>query len=124
MLAGRQTDRSTFDFWVHAVAGAGVLAAVAAALVLAGCSPGSLQMPTPAPDPGGGSNMPPPAPPPPLPPPPSAPVYVRGSLSPRYALTPRSEYGRIRQAGVTMSDADFTTTNTITSAASKMDELG
>ena len=35
MLVGRQ-DRSLFDFWIHAIAGAAVIAAVAAALVLAG----------------------------------------------------------------------------------------
>jgi DNA-binding beta-propeller fold protein YncE len=121
MLARRQ-DPSVFDFWVHALAGAAVIAAMAAALALAGCEPGKLQAPG-GPDPGGGSTMPPPAPPPPLPPPPSAPVYVRGSLQPLYQLTPRSEYGRIVQAGVTMSDADFTTSGTLTSSASKMDEL-
>src|SRR5215475_13059274 len=122
MLAQNKLNRSTFDFWVHALAGAGAIAAVAAALVLAGCNSFETDNPNPGPNPGGGSNMPPPAPPPPMPPPPSAPVYVRGSLQPRYQLTPRSEYGRIQQFGVIMSDADFTTNNTVTSAAAKMDE--
>src|SRR5262249_21691470 len=124
MLAGKQTHRSSLDFWVHAIAGAGAIVAVAAALVLAGCNSFETDNPMGSGgSPGGGSTMPPPAPPPPQPPPPSAPNYVRGSLSPRYQLTPRSEYGRIQQAGVIMSDADFTSINTITSSASKMDEL-
>ena len=97
-----------------------------ASLLLSACSPGELNMPgTPPPNPGGGgSTMPPPAPPPPLPPPPSAPVYKRGSLQPLYELTPRAEYGRIVQAGVTMSDTDFESQQTTTSAVSKMDEIG
>lgn len=80
------------------------------------------------PDAGTGGNAPPGtpgAPPPaaPSPPPPPAP-YVRGSLAPPYQLTPRNEYGRIQQNGVSMADTDFTTTQVTVSASQKMDEIG
>jgi len=48
---------------------------------------------------------------------------VRGSLRPLYSLTPRAEYGRINQGGVTMQDSDFESTAVAVSAAQKMDEL-
>src|SRR3954447_22384712 len=69
---------------------------------------------------GGGQGTPPPVDPPP---PPIAPVYTRGSLKPIYGLLPRSEYGRMQIAGVTMADADFQSNATTTSAAQKIDEI-
>ena len=87
--------------------------------------------PTPLP-PGGGTNngtpdQPVPPPPPPTsppPPPPSTPAtYVRGSLKPLYQLLPRTEYGRVKNQNVQFQDADYESTATTTSAASKMDEV-
>src|ERR687898_528198 len=65
-------------------------------------------------------------PPPPEEPVPPAPAkYVRGSLSPLYQLTPRSEYGRFTEGGVTMKDTDFTSpATTFVSASQKLDEIG
>ncbi len=64
-------------------------------------------------------------PPPPEPPPPSPAIYVRGSLTPIYQLTPRSEYGRFTETGVTMRDADFiSTTNNFVAVSQKLDEIG
>ena len=64
-------------------------------------------------------------PPPPEPPPPAPAVYVRGSLQPLYQLTPRTEYGRFNLSGVTLRDADFTSTaGTFVTAAQKLDEIG
>jgi DNA-binding beta-propeller fold protein YncE len=52
-------------------------------------------------------------------------VYVRGSLTPIYQLTPRPEYGRFVHEGVNMADADFAAVgNGFVSAAAKMDEVG
>src|SRR5262249_13887677 len=63
--------------------------------------------------------------PPPVEPPPPAPaVYVRGSLEPLYQLTPRAEHGRFPIQGVTLKDADFTSTATnFVTAAQKLDEI-
>jgi cytochrome c peroxidase len=90
---------------------------LALAFVASGCFGGP---PTPAVDEPG-----PTTPPPPVEPPPPAPaVYVRGSLEPLYQLTPRSEYGRFTISGVTMKDADFTSTaNNFVTAAQKLDEV-
>ena len=64
-------------------------------------------------------------PPPDDPPTPAPAVYVRGSLTPLYGLTPRAEYGRFVHEGVNMADTDFTAVgNGFVSSASKMDELG
>ncbi|HTM20771.1 MAG TPA: hypothetical protein VL172_09695 [Kofleriaceae bacterium] len=64
-------------------------------------------------------------PPPDDPPPPTAASYVRGSLPPLYQLTPRAEYGRLTEKGVTLADADFVSTaGNFVSAAQKLDELG
>jgi DNA-binding beta-propeller fold protein YncE len=58
-------------------------------------------------------------------PPPAPAVYHRGSLQPIYELTPRAEYGRFVEGGVTMRDADFTSTaNNFVSATQKLDEVG
>ncbi|HTJ42571.1 MAG TPA: cytochrome c peroxidase [Kofleriaceae bacterium] len=75
---------------------------------------------------GSGSNPPGPTqpPPPPDPPPPAPAVYKRGSLTPIYQLTPRNEYGRFADQGVTMSDSDFiSTANNFVTASQKMDEV-
>jgi cytochrome c peroxidase/DNA-binding beta-propeller fold protein YncE len=64
-------------------------------------------------------------PPPPEPPPPSPAIYKRGSLTPVYQLTPRGEYGRFVEGGVTMADADFiSTAGNFVSSSQKMDEIG
>jgi DNA-binding beta-propeller fold protein YncE len=76
--------------------------------------------PTPPPDETGPTNPPPPE----EPPPPAPAKYVRGSLSPQYQLTPRGEYGRFVESGVTMRDTDFTSAqNTFVTASQKMDEI-
>jgi hypothetical protein len=65
------------------------------------------------------------APPPVKMPPPAAGIYKRGSLQPVYQLTPREEYGRFTEAGVTMADSDFVnTTNSFVTATQKLDEIG
>lgn len=77
--------------------------------------------------PGVGGNAPPgspSAPPATAPPPPAPSPYVRGSLPPLYQLTPRGEYGRIQQNGISMADTDFQTTQVTVSASQKMDEIG
>src|SRR5438067_7536643 len=66
---------------------------------------------------GGGSTQPPPPPPPPVPPPAPAPSYVRGSLKTIYQLTPRANYGRIQQVGISMQDSDFESNAVTVSAA-------
>ncbi len=73
---------------------------------------------------GGGPGDPGTNPPPPDPPLPTPAVYVRGSMTPLFGLTPRTEYGRLEHKGVNMADADFTSAQTITSAAQKLDEIG
>lgn len=86
-------------------------------LVVTGCSVGQVFGP---PD----GSTPPDDSPPQDPPLPGVAVYVRGSLPPLYALTPRNEYGRFVHDGVAMSDADFTTPGAdFLSAAQKMDEI-
>jgi DNA-binding beta-propeller fold protein YncE len=63
--------------------------------------------------------------PPEEPVPPAPAKYVRGSLSPIFQLTPRSEYGRFTEGAVTMRDADFTSPlTTFVSASQKLDEIG
>jgi DNA-binding beta-propeller fold protein YncE len=63
-------------------------------------------------------------PPPPPPPVPSPAVYTRGSLTPLYKLTPRTEYGRLANGGVNMSDSDFVVGGgNFVSAAQKLDEI-
>ncbi|HEX2687907.1 MAG TPA: hypothetical protein VHN14_14870, partial [Kofleriaceae bacterium] len=58
------------------------------------------------------------------PPPPAPAVYKRGSLSPTYQLTPRTEYGRFTELGATMKDADFiSTANNFVAASQKIDEI-
>ncbi|MCA9675402.1 MAG: hypothetical protein H6708_29310 [Kofleriaceae bacterium] len=94
--------------------------ALATALALAGCF-GVIDGPTTEGDPTPPGTEPPPTDPP-VPPPA---VYVRGSLTPLYHLTPRAEYGRFVHAGVNMADADFIASgNGFVSAAQKLDELG
>ncbi|HUQ03894.1 MAG TPA: cytochrome c peroxidase [Kofleriaceae bacterium] len=67
----------------------------------------------------------PPPPPPPEPPPPAPAIYKRGSLQPVFQLTPRGEYGRFVEGGVTMADADFiSTAGNFVTTAQKMDEIG
>lgn len=67
----------------------------------------------------------PPPPPPPEPPPPSPAVYKRGSLQPVFQYTPRGEYGRFVEGGVTMADVDFVSTaGNFVTASQKMDEIG
>ena len=67
----------------------------------------------------------PPPPPPPEPPPPAPAIYKRGSLQPVFQLTPRGEYGRFTEGGVTMADADFiSTAGNFVTTAQKMDEIG
>lgn len=69
--------------------------------------------------PGSGTN-----PPPTDPPLPQAAMYKRGSLQPLFQLTPRAEYGRFTQTGVTMADADFiSTANNFVSTSQKLDEI-
>jgi cytochrome c peroxidase len=64
-------------------------------------------------------------PPPPEPAPPAPAVYRRGSLQPVYQLTPRAEYGRFVEGGVTLKDSDFiSTANIFVTATQKIDELG
>jgi hypothetical protein len=84
------------------------------------------------PTPGTGTNagtpaqpVPPSAPPTANPPPPpaTAATYVRGSLKPLVQLLPRSEYGRVKNAGVEFQDSDYEATNVGTSAAAKLDEV-
>jgi hypothetical protein len=63
-------------------------------------------------------------PPPDDPPTPAPAIYVRGSLTPTYQLTPRAEYGRFVHEGVNMADADFVAAgNGFVSSAAKMDEV-
>jgi hypothetical protein len=77
--------------------------------------------PTPPVDPGGPTQPPPPS----DPPPPAPATYKRGSLSPVYQLTPRSEQTRFLEGGVALSDTDFTSnTNNFTAASQKLDEIG
>jgi hypothetical protein len=86
---------------------------------LLGCS--AAAPPTPPPDETGPTTEPPPE----EPPPPAPAKYVRGSLSPLYQLTPRNEYGRFTEGGITMKDADFTSpAGTFVSASQKLDEIG
>jgi cytochrome c peroxidase len=89
------------------------------ALIAGGCFPGNTP-PTPPEGPG------PIADPPPVEQPPPAPaIYKRGSLQPLYQLTPRSEYGRFTEGGVTLKDSDFVSTaNVFVAATQKLDELG
>jgi DNA-binding beta-propeller fold protein YncE len=79
--------------------------------------------------PGGGSDEPTPPgtqpPPPPDPVPPAPAIYKRGSLAPVYELTPRAEYGKFTDQGVTMKDSDFiSAANNFVTASQKMDEVG
>ena len=101
--------------------------AIALSLVLAAASSAcvaGLGGPPPAGDDGGDDDAPPP-PPPPEPPPPAPAVYKRGSLQPVVQYTPRAEYGRFTEQGVTMADADFVSTaNNFVTAAQKLDEIG
>lgn len=86
---------------------------------LAGCS--AAAPPLPPPD----ETQPTDEPPPEEPPPPAPAKYVRGSLTPLYQLTPRSEYGRFTEGGITMRDVDFTSpVTTFVSASQKLDEIG
>jgi hypothetical protein len=83
---------------------------------LLGCT--AAAPPTPPPDETGPTSEPPPE----EPPPPAPAKYVRGSLAPLFQLTPRSEYGRFTEGGVTMRDADFTSpAATFVSASQKLD---
>src|SRR5689334_16906450 len=50
--------------------------------------------------------------------------YVRGSLTPLFRLTPRSEYGRLSHGGVTLRDRDYQADNVATSIAGRLDDLG
>jgi DNA-binding beta-propeller fold protein YncE len=87
--------------------------------VLLGCS-AATPPPTP-PDETGPTDEPPPE----EPVPPAPAKYVRGSLNPIFQLTPRIEYGRFTEGGVTMKDADFTSAQTtFVSASQKLDEIG
>jgi DNA-binding beta-propeller fold protein YncE len=55
---------------------------------------------------------------------PSAAVYVRGSLTPLFQLTPQGELGRFDILGVRLQNSDFTTTATgFVSVAQKLDEI-
>jgi DNA-binding beta-propeller fold protein YncE len=66
-----------------------------------------------------------PDPPPPDPPLPTPSIYVRGSLTPLFELTPRVEYGRLEHNGINLADSDFSAgANVLTSAAQKLDEIG
>jgi len=97
---------------------------LALALVVgAGCFGGNDKPPVtdPPPDDGG------PVTPPPVtdPPPPTPGVYKRGSMTPIYQLTPRDEYGRFTEGGVTMTDNDFiSNAGNFVSATQKLDEVG
>ena len=55
--------------------------------------------------------------------PPTVAIYKRGSLPPIYKLLPRTEYGRLRIAGVTFQDADYATNGLTTSARAKLEEI-
>ncbi len=84
----------------------------------AGC-PGEIATPP------GGDDGPTTTPPPTEPPPPTPAVYKRGSLEPIYQLTPRVEYGKFTIGGVTLRDADFTSTaNNFVAVTQKIDEIG
>jgi cytochrome c peroxidase len=86
--------------------------------VLLGCS--AIAPPGPPPDETGPTSEPPPQ----EPPPPAPAKYVRGTLTPLFQLTPRSEYGRFTESGVTMRDADFiNTAGTFVTASQKLDEI-
>ena len=87
-----------------------------------GCVGGNETPPAdPPPDAGGPVGPPPPG----DPPPPAPAVYKRGSMTPVYQLTPRGEYGRFIEGGVTMADADFiSTAGNFVSATQKLDEIG
>jgi DNA-binding beta-propeller fold protein YncE len=50
--------------------------------------------------------------------------YVRGSLTPLFRLTPRSEYGRLSHGGVTLRDRDYQADAVTTSIAGRLDDLG
>jgi DNA-binding beta-propeller fold protein YncE len=90
----------------------------AISLVVAACS---VQLPAPTPPDETGPTQ---EPPPQEPPPPAPAKYVRGSLQPLFQLTPRSEYGRFTEGGVTMRDSDFISTlNNFVTASQKMDEI-
>ena len=92
---------------------------VALICLLFGCS--AAAPPEPPPDETGPTDEPPPE----EPVPPAPAKYVRGSLSPIFQLTPRIEYGRFTEGGVTMRDADFTSPQTtFVTASQKLDELG
>ena len=43
--------------------------------------------------------------------------YVRGSLTPLFRLTPRSEYGRLSHGGVTLRDRDYQADGVTTSTS-------
>src|ERR1041384_4113446 len=79
-----------------------------ALIVGTGCFGGNDTPPTTDPPPDDGN----PVTPPPVtdPPPPAPAVYKRGSMTPIYQLTPRDEYRRFLEGGVTMADADFIST--------------
>jgi cytochrome c peroxidase len=90
-------------------------------MVFAGCFSGNPPATTPPPDETGTTTPPPPI----EQPPPSPTVYHRSSLQPIYELTPRAEYGRFVEGGVTMKDADFVSAaNNFVSATQKLDEVG
>src|SRR5262245_22569430 len=87
--------------------------------VLLGCT--AAAPPPPPPDETGPTNPTPPE----EPVPPAPAKYVRGSLTPQFQLTPRAEYGRFTEGGVTMRDTDFTSAaTTFVAASQKLDEIG
>jgi cytochrome c peroxidase len=102
-----------------------VLALLAFAIAIAGISAGCFGGNPPPGTPPGDDDGPTTTPPPVEIPPPAAAVYRRGSLQPIYQLTPRAEYGRFTEGGVTLKDGDFVSTaNTFVAASQKLDELG
>jgi DNA-binding beta-propeller fold protein YncE/cytochrome c553 len=89
----------------------------------AGCSLSTTQGGSPPSGPGSDPTQPTP-PTNPDPPPVTAATYVRGSLSPKYLLTQRTEYQKFTEQGVTLQDADFQAAgNSFTSASQKMDQI-
>jgi DNA-binding beta-propeller fold protein YncE len=88
------------------------------ALIASGCFPGNTP---PVPPEGPGPVI---EPPPVEEPPPAPTIYKRGSLQPLYQLTPRAEYGRFTEGGVTLKDGDFVSTaNVFVAATQKLDEI-